>query len=91
MRLSFDDEESLKEAAESLRFNKPPSDPNTPALRRVGSSMSPQEGIELEDIGLNNSPNDQNSLRRTLNQASTSSTPAHWQERSEDIELEIMV
>ena len=29
MRLSFDDPESFKEAAGSLRFNNPPSDPNT--------------------------------------------------------------
>ena len=35
MRLSFDDTESFKEAAGSLRFNHPPSDPNT-------SSMPPQ-------------------------------------------------
>ena len=26
MRLSFEDQESLKEAVESLRFNNPPSD-----------------------------------------------------------------
>ena len=29
MRLSFDDPESFKEAAGSLRFNNPPSDSNT--------------------------------------------------------------
>ena len=29
MRLSFDDPESFKEAAENPRFNNPPSDPNT--------------------------------------------------------------
>ena len=29
MRLSFEDEESLKEGVESLRFNNPPSDSNT--------------------------------------------------------------
>ena len=37
MRLSFDDPESFKEAAGSLHFNNPPSDPNT-------SSMPPQLG-----------------------------------------------
>ena len=37
MRLSFDDAESFKEAAGSLRFNNPQSDPNT-------SSMLPQLG-----------------------------------------------
>ena len=37
MRLSFDDAESFKEAAGSLRFNNPQNDPNT-------SSMLPQLG-----------------------------------------------
>ena len=32
MSLSFDDPESFKEAAESLRFNNPPSDPNTSSI-----------------------------------------------------------
>ena len=36
MRLSFDDTESFKEATESLRFNNPPSDPDT------SISMPPQ-------------------------------------------------
>ena len=40
MKLSFDDEESLKETVESLCFNNPPSDPNTP--QQMGS-MVPQE------------------------------------------------
>ena len=46
MRLSFDDPESFKEAAESLRFNNPPSDPNTT------SSMPPQlvpQGQEISE------------------------------------------
>jgi len=39
MKLSFDDEESFKEAAGSLHFNNPPpSDPNTLALRRPSAS-----------------------------------------------------
>ena len=38
MKLSFDDEESFKEAVESLRFNNPASDPN--AHQRMGSSGS---------------------------------------------------
>ena len=42
MRLSFDDEESFKEAVESLRFNT--SDPNT--LQQMGSSSN---GMPLED------------------------------------------
>ena len=37
MRLSFEDQESLKEAAGSLCFNNLPSDPN---IRRMGSSSS---------------------------------------------------
>ena len=32
MRLSFDDPESFKEAAGSLHFNNPPSDPNTSSM-----------------------------------------------------------
>ena len=44
MRLSFDDPESFKEAAGSLRFNNPPSDPNT-------SSMPPQLGPQGPEIG----------------------------------------
>ena len=42
MRLSFDDEESFKEAAGSLRFNNPPSDPT--------SSMPPQLGPQGQEI-----------------------------------------
>ena len=42
MKLSFDDPESFKEAAGSLRFNNPPSDPNT------SSSMPSQLGPQLE-------------------------------------------
>ena len=45
MRLSFDDKESLMEVAGSLRFNNPPSDPNS--LGQVGStSILPQERSE---------------------------------------------
>ena len=46
MKLSFDNEESLKEAARSLQFNNPPSDANSP--QRVGSesSVPPQERNE---------------------------------------------
>ena len=68
MRLSFDDEESFKEAAGSLRFNNSSSDPNTLALQRVESSsstsMAPQE--RNENICLNNLnlPSDPNTLRR---------------------------
>jgi hypothetical protein len=81
MRLSFDDEESFKEAVESLRFNNPPSDPNSVALalQEVGSnsSMVPQE--RNEDIYFNNSPSDPNSLGQV--------SGTQNQERSEDIEV----
>ena len=42
MRLSFDDTESFKEAAGSLRFNIPPTNPNT--------SMPPQLGPQDPEI-----------------------------------------
>ena len=59
MNLSFDDEESFKEAAiGSLNFNNTPSDSDS--LQRVGSSssMPPQEGNE--DICFNDIPSDPN-------------------------------
>ena len=43
MRSSFDDPESFKEAAGSLRFNHPPSDSNT-------SSMPPQLVAQVQEI-----------------------------------------
>ena len=47
MKLSFEDQESLKEAAGSLCFNNPPSDPNILQMGALGStsgsnSMPPQ-------------------------------------------------
>ena len=62
MKLSFDDEESFKEAAESLRFNNPPSDPNT-TPQQMGSSgrMSLQDSERNEDSII---PSDPNTLRR---------------------------
>ena len=60
MKLSFDDEESFKEAVGTLCFNNPPSDPNT--LHRMGS-MPPQDSERNEDIRFNNPPGDQNILR----------------------------
>ena len=61
MRLSFDDEESFKEAVESLRFNN--SDPNT--RQQMGSNNS----MPLEDTGRNEdrddiAPSDPIPLRR---------------------------
>ena len=49
MRLSFDDTESFKEAAGSLRFNNPPSDPNT-------SSIPPQLGPQGPEISEHTRP-----------------------------------
>ena len=46
MKLSFDDEESFKEAVESLRFNNPASDPN--AEQQMGSRNS-VPAVPLED------------------------------------------
>jgi hypothetical protein len=43
MKLSFVDEESFKEAAGSLHFNNPPSDPDILTLRGVESSITPRE------------------------------------------------
>ena len=87
MRLSFDDEESLKEA---LHFN-PPSDPDSLELVESSSSMLPQERNEsrpeLEDICYDNPQNDPNIIlevqRVPVGSSSSSSTPP--QERSEDI------
>ena len=46
MRLSFDDPESFKEAAGSLRFNVPPSDPNTSS---TPSQLGPRGEERSED------------------------------------------
>lgn len=52
MRISFDDEDSFREAVSSLRFNNPPSNPD--AVQRVGSissnNMPPQPEERSEDI-----------------------------------------
>ena len=80
MRLSFDDEDSFKEVVGSLRFDNPPSDPNSVilALQEVGGGSMPEE--RNEDVFLNNDfPSDPNSLGRV------GSTPP--QERIDDIEI----
>ena len=63
MRLSFDDEESFKKAAESLRFNNPPDDRNIQLMGSSGS-IPPQDSERNEDIGFNNPTSDPNTLRR---------------------------
>ena len=63
MRLSFDDEESFKEAVESLRFNNPPSDPNS--QEQFGSSNSmPLEDFERNEDRDHIAPSDPITLRR---------------------------
>ena len=53
MKLSFEDEESFKEAVESLRFNNPSSDPN--ARQQIGSNS-----MSLEDSQPNSEENEDN-------------------------------
>ena len=84
MSLSFNDEESFKDAVGSLLFNNPPSDPNTTPQRvelesSSTSSIPPHE--RNEDIYLNNPSSDPNLLWRVG--SSNSNTP--HQERSEVI------
>ena len=58
MRLSFNDEESFNEAAGSLNFNNPSSDPDS--LLGLGSSSSMPAEERNEDHDIDNSPSDQN-------------------------------
>ena len=63
MGSSFDDEESFKEAVESLCFNDPPSsDPNTGQQMGSSSSMQMQDSEKNEDDDIN--PSVPNILRR---------------------------
>ena len=83
MRLSFDDEESFKEAIESLCFNNPSSDPNT--QQQMGSnntSMALENAERNED---NNTPSDPiTTLRRV---GSGSSLSIQEIRRSGDIQV----
>ena len=82
MRLSFDDEESFKEAVGSLRFNNPPSDPDS--LPGVGSSSSmPPDERNHEDIGFNNPPSDPNIILE-VRRVAVGGSNGTGQERSED-------
>ena len=60
MKLSFDDEESFKEAVGSLCFDNTPSEPNTQPMGR----MLPQDSERDEDICFDNYPSDHNVFRR---------------------------
>ena len=84
MKLSFDDEESFKEAVESLQFNKPASDRN--AEQQVGSSNSvPAEPLEdSERNGDNIIPIDPITVRRV---GSSSSLSIQETRRSGDIQI----
>ena len=64
MRSSIDDNESFVEAAGSLRFNNPPTDPNTLQQELVGSSgMQPQEWSEDGCFNNPSLPNVLNTIR----------------------------
>ena len=79
MRLSFEDEESFKEAVESLRFNNPPSDPN--AHQQIGSGNS----LPLEDFEDNFTPSDPiTTLRRV---GSSSSLSIQETRRNGDVQV----
>jgi hypothetical protein len=80
MRLSFNDKESFMEAAESLHFNNPPSDPN--AFQQLGRSGSVPPQERSEDICFDN-PSESNDPNILQQMGSSSSMPS--QERSEDI------
>ena len=81
MRLSFDDEESFKEAVGSLNFNNHFSDPNS--LQRVGSSSMPAEERN-EDICFDNPPSDPNIILEVWRVPVESSSSTPPQGRSED-------
>ena len=84
MGLSFDDEESFKEAAGSLTFCNPSSDPYS--IQRMGSSSSMPPHDRDEDICFDNLSSDPNIIlqvqRVPVGSSSTSSMLP--QERSED-------
>ena len=76
MRLSFNDQDSFKEAVESLRFNHPISDPDTLAFQRVGSGSSLPIQERNEDICFINPPSDPDTLQRV----GSSSSMSHQEE-----------
>ena len=83
MRLSFNDEESFKEAVGSLKFNNPPSNPDS--LQGVGSSssMPPQDRNDSEDIRFDNPPSDP-SIILEVRRVPVGSSSSPSQERGED-------
>ena len=72
MKLSFDDEESFKEAVESLHLNNPSSNPNADQQLEIGSSTSmPLEDSERNED--NTTPSDPITVRRVPVESSSSS------------------
>ena len=67
MKMSFDDEESFKEAVESLRFNN--SDPNTRQQMGSSNSLPLQDSERNED---NIIPSDPITVRRVRSSSSLS-------------------
>ena len=90
MRLSFDDEESFKQAVGSLNFNNPPSDSNSFQGVASSNNMPPQEMPVNEDICFDNpSSDDPNTMLEVQrvpvgSSGSSGSTLPASQERSED-------
>ena len=80
MRMSFDDEESFKEAVGSLHFNNPSSDTN--AEQQMGSSSMTLDDTERNDSENNIIPNDPITLWRV---GSSSSLSINEIRRSGDI------
>ena len=81
MKMSFDDEESFKEAVESLRFNS--SDPNT--RQKMGSSNSvPLQDSERNEENIISSDSDPITVRRV---GSSSSLSIREIRRSGDIQV----
>ena len=84
MRLSFDDEESFKEAIESLCFNNPSSDPNTQQQMGSNNTSMALENTERNEDN-NNTPSDPiTTLRRV---GSGSSLSIQEIRRSADIQV----
>ena len=88
MRLSFDDEESFKEAAGSLHFYNPPSASDPNSFQQVGlessGSMSPQERKD-DDVSFDNPPSDPNIILQVRRVVGSNGSSVPPQERSEDI------
>ena len=79
MRLSSDDEESFKEAVESLKFNNPLSDQDSgQGVGSISSMMLPKER------NFDSPPNDPNIILEVQRVAVGSSSPPQYEERSED-------